>query len=295
MKKIFTLFSIAMFGALVASCNINEYPTFDDKDAFAAFTSNSMTVKEDVGTVNIPVHLTSLGGVATTVTYEFVNGTAKQGVDFEDASGSGSISFAAGESEKYITVKVLPHLGEYTGDLSFSVKFKSVGDVKMGSSNSCSVTITDIDHPLSDLLGDYSASVFSSWFGDETASITIDKDDADVTKVWISGEWDPYYFGSAAAAIYGIVNSEKTQITIPSRQNCYSSYEADFVGFNTVDPSDATEEMDIIILINEDGTLTVPNGWGVFWNGEGYDYVLETDDDWYYYVVCNGGYVFKKQ
>lgn len=295
MKKIFTLFSIAMFGALVASCNINEYPTFDDKDAFAAFTSNSMTVKEDVGTVNIPVHLTSLGGVATTVTYEFVNGTAKQGVDFEDASGSGSISFAAGESEKYITVKVLPHLGEYTGDLSFSVKFKSVGDVKMGSSNSCSVTITDIDHPLSDLLGDYSASVFSSWFGDETASITIDKDDADVTKVWISGVWDPYYYGDYGKAVYGIVNSEKTQITIPGRQLFYdSNWDAYLIGFDSEDPYDATTDTDIIILINEDGTLTVQNGWGIYWDdGQGFDYLMDIDD--WYDAICDGGYVFKKQ
>lgn len=294
MKKIFTLFSIAMFGALVASCNINEYPTFDDKDAFAAFTSNSMTVKEDVGTVNIPVHLTSLGGVATTVTYEFVNGTAKQGVDFEDASGSGSISFAAGESEKYITVKVLPHLGEYTGDLSFSVKFKSVGDVKMGSSNSCNVTITDIDHPLSDLLGTYSGEVFSQWDGDNWDwTITISKDDSDVTKVWIS-DWDPYFASYGyASSIYGLVNAEKTQITIPSRQAHVASYETAIVGFDSVDPYEASTDTDIIIMINEDGTLTIPNGWGVFYTGDGYDYVLWLDDE--YYNVYDGGGVLKKQ
>jgi hypothetical protein len=119
MKKIFYLISIVVLGFLAASCNINEFPTFDDNDAFAAFPTASMKIAEDGGTLNIPVHVTSLKGVATTVTYEFVNGSATQGVDFEDASGTGSLSFGAGESEKNIVVKILPHAGVFTGDRTF--------------------------------------------------------------------------------------------------------------------------------------------------------------------------------
>ena len=141
MKKIFYIFSIVVLGSLVAGCNLNSMPIFDDEDAFAAFPNNAMKVAENAGTLNIPVHVASFSGVNTTVTYEFVNGSAKQGVDFEDASGTGSISFSGSESTKNITVKIIEHPGVFTGDLNFSVKFKSAGDTKIGASNTCTVTI----------------------------------------------------------------------------------------------------------------------------------------------------------
>ena len=293
MKKIFYLFSIVVLGSLVASCNLNPFPTFDDKDAFVAFSSVSMKVSETDGTINIPVHLTSLGGVSTTVTYEFVNGSASQGVDFEDASGSGTISFSPGESEKYISVKILPHLGVFTGDLNFSVKFKSTGDITAGPSNSCSVTISDTDHPLANLFGTYTATAESQWGGSFSWEITLSKDATDVTKVWLSDP-DPYFASYGyRASIYGIVNSEKTEIVFPSKQVHVELYETSIVGFDTVDPYDATTDCDLVAEIGPDGTITFPNGWGVFYTGDGYDYVLEIDD--YYYIIYDGGTTYKKQ
>lgn len=292
MKKIFYLFSIVVMGMLVASCHLNDLPTFDDKDAFASFSNSSMKVAENVGTLNIPVHVTSLNGVATTVTYEFVNGSATQGVDFEDASGAGSISFSAGESEKYITVKILPHTGVFTGDRAFSVKFKSTGDIAAGASNTCNVTIADIDHPLSNLFGTYSASAYSSWRGDFKWEVTFSKDENDISKIWMTDP-DPYFASYGyAASIYGIVNDAKTEIVFPSRQDHVSAYSTAIVGFNAVDPYDATSESDIIATIGADGTITFTNGWGVFWTGDGYDYVLDIDNE--YYVIYDGGTTFKK-
>lgn len=224
MKKIFTLFSIVLAGALIASCNINEYPTFDDNDSFAAFTTASMTISEDGGTLNIPVHVTSLNGVATTVSYEFVNGSAVQGVDFEDASGNGTISFSAGEYEKYISVKILPHLGEFTGDRSFSVKFKSAGDVKMGASSTCSVTINDIDHPLSAILGTYTAAGESYFSGPDTWTMTLIKDPTDVSKIWIDNIFGDASWAGDDMLFYGIVNEDMTNIAIPLGQESEYKY-----------------------------------------------------------------------
>ena len=293
MKKIFYLFSIVVMGMLVASCHLNDLPTFDDKDAFASFSNSSMKAAEDVGTLNIPVHVTSLKGVATTVTYEFVNGTASQGVDFEDASGSGSISFSAGESEKYITVKILPHLGVFTGDRSFSVKFKSTGDITAGASNTCSVVIADIDHPLSNLFGSYKATGVSPWRGDYSWELTISKDESDVSKIWMTNP-DPYFASYGySAQIYGIVNDAKTEITFPNRQEHVSAYSTVIVGFNTPDPYDATADVDLVATIGADGTITFPNGYGVYYAGDGMDYVLDVED--WYYEIFNGGTTLKKQ
>ena len=291
MKKIFYLFSIVVLGALVASCNLNDFPTFDDKDAFASFSQSSMKIAEDGGTINIPVHITSLSGVATTVSYEFVNGSATQGVDFED-SGNGTITFAAGESEKNIAVRIISHLGTFTGDRSFSVKFKSTGDAKMGASNSCSVVISDIDHPLSALFGTYTATAFSQWYGDFAWEVVISKDASDVSKIWMTDP-DPYFASYGySATIYGVVSSDMTQLVFPSRQTHVSAYDTSIVGFDSEDPYEATAESDIIATISG-GTITYTNAWGVFYVPDGYDVVLNIDDE--YYAVYDAGTTLKKQ
>ena len=218
MKKIFYLFSIVVMGMLVASCNLNEFPTFDDKDAFAAFPTSSMSIAEDGGVLNIPVHVTSLNGVATTISYEFVNGSAKQGVDFEDASGSGTLSFSAGESQKNIAVKIINHPGVFTGDLKFSVKFKSTGDVAAGAATTCSVTINDLDHPLSAILGDYTAKGTSKFNGAQEWTMTFIKDASDVTKVWIYNIFGSDGWADTDTMFYGIADDELTNISVPLGQ-----------------------------------------------------------------------------
>lgn len=224
MKKIFYLFSIVLMGSLVASCHLNDMPTFNDSDAFAAFKTSSMSITEDGGTLNIPVSVTSLGGVATTVSYEFVNGSAKQGVDFEDASGSGTISFGAGETLKNIAVKIINHPGVFTGDLNFSVKFKSAGDVKMGASNTCTVTINDLDHPLSAILGDYACKSTSAWGDDLEWIMNFSKDASDVSKVWIYNIFASDGWADWDTIFYGLVDSDLTNISVPLGQETEYKY-----------------------------------------------------------------------
>lgn len=274
MKKIFYLFSIVSMGLLVASCNLNEMPTFNDSDAFAAFSRTSLSVKEDGGVLNVPIHVASLNGTATTVTYELINGSAIQGVDFEDASGSGTISFSAGEREKTIPVKILPHLGVFTGDKSFTIKFKSTGDVKMGLENTCSVTITDIDHPLSALFGTFTATAADYWGDESDFAVTLSKDESDVSKVWISN-LDPYFAGYGFVApdynfIYGVVNDDMTRITVPRGQAV--GYETVvFDAFDDPDPDAAGDNSDILIEIKDGGAkLVVLNAFGTFNPGDGW-------------------------
>lgn len=273
MKKIFYLFSMVVLGSLLVSCSLNEHPTFDDKDAFAAFSNASMKVSEDAGTLNIPVNVTSLNGVTTTISYEFVNGTAVQGVDFEDASGSGTLSFSPGESKKEIAVRIIPRLGTFTGDLSFSVRFKSTGDVAMGMGNVCNVTITDTDHPLSALLGTYTAKA-ADYEGEEYEfAVTFVKDESDVSKIWIHNLC-PYFASYGYTApnynkIYGVVSDDLSQIVIPNKQS--TGYETVvFNGLSDPDP-EAGSDADILIQILDGGkTLVLPNAWGTYNPGDGF-------------------------
>lgn len=265
MKKIYYLISIVVLGTLLASCSkLNETPTFDDKDAFAAFPTRSLKIAEDGGTLNIPVHVTSLNGVATTVSYEFVNGSASQGVDFEDASGSGTLSFAAGESEKNITVKILPHLGTFTGDKSFSVRFKSAGDVKIGVGNTCTVTINDLDHPLSAILGNYHCKTGDAWGGDNEWTMTFMKDASDVSKVWIYNIFALDDWAGMDTIFYGIVDEDMTTITIPLGQESEYKYSngkpITLLGF---DGEEGWDEGSMVVSIKDGGkTLVWDPGFG---------------------------------
>ena len=62
------------FGLLAAtmmafsSCS-NDYPTFDDADAFVAMTSSSAFVAETGDSLVVPVMLTSLSGLEKTVEF----------------------------------------------------------------------------------------------------------------------------------------------------------------------------------------------------------------------------------
>ena len=159
MKKVLTYISLFVFGAaLFSSCNLNESPKFNDKDAFVAFDKAAVSVKEEGKTVVIPVTLASLKGVSTSVSYEAVDGTAKNGVDYKLADETGILTFTPEARTQYITVNIIERDGVFTGDIKFSLKFKSTGDVAEGAENSCTITILDHDHPLSALLGTYTAT-----------------------------------------------------------------------------------------------------------------------------------------
>ena len=112
---IIVLASIALLGA----CNLNEYPVFDDNDAFVAFDENRLSAEETKGVLKIPVRLTSLNEVNTTVTFEMIDSTAIAGRDYELSGGASVLNFDGSDPVQYIEIDILPHEGVFTGDLVF--------------------------------------------------------------------------------------------------------------------------------------------------------------------------------
>ena len=142
----------------LASCqNLNQDPVFDDGDAFVAFDIASKSISEDGGRISIPVTLASVAGVNSTVSYEFVDGTAALGKNYKPVDESGILNFSSSNRTANIEVDILDNPGVFTGDINFTIKFKSTGSVKAGAENACVITITDNDHPLSAILGSYTA------------------------------------------------------------------------------------------------------------------------------------------
>lgn len=278
MKKYILI--LATLALAAVSCDKNENPVFNDADAFVAFDKGSFSITETKGQIEIPVTLVSLAGLETTISYEAEDGTAKAGVNFTLVDGTATLTFTKDAPTQSIKVNIIdPEVvydaegvrtsGKYTGDLSFTLKFKSTGDVNAGRESTCKITIEDIDHPLTFILGDYAASADSWWRGHFDWDITLVKDPDDITKVWIYN-LEPYLgsYGYKANAgyniYYGFVSEDKTQITVPACQETgYQTW--CLIGFDTDDPdSDDAGMTDIIFNINADGSkLTMPYGWGV--------------------------------
>ena len=119
----------------------------------------------------------------------------------------------------------------FTGDLTFKVVLESAGSINLGADNECTVTIVDLDHPLSDVLGTYTAASNdgTSW------TLTMLKDAEDQSMVWIDGivpyaaeQGEDYY-------IYATVSSDHKTISIPNGQAftaMYGSYYQVYLGFD---------------------------------------------------------------
>ncbi len=288
MKRIKSIYGLLVAGVLLfVSCNINEEPTFDDKDAFVAFTNATMSIGEEESKLEVPVMLTSLSGISTTVDFEVVAGdgtTAIEGTHYTIDGGSQTLAFTKDAPTQYIKLNIIDDdVFTSPGYQTITLSLKTPQDVNLGASKTCKVTIQDNEHPLLFILGTYAASA-SSYFSNRGSfdwDITISRDPDDLSKVWI-GNLEPYFAANGFIApkannFYGVVNEEKTEIRIPVGQKIgYSDGGVDVVlaGFTGPDP-DESEELstgqNIIITILENGAkLRIESAYGAasdgWWN-----------------------------
>ncbi|MFI3265487.1 MAG: Calx-beta domain-containing protein [Rikenellaceae bacterium] len=220
MKRILKNISIVASVALMAtSCNLNEFPTFNDDDAFVAFDSTSVSVSETKGSVIIPITLASVEGIETTIAYTATDGTAVAGVNYDLADPTGILSFDSETRTAYIEMSIYNLEGEFTGDLSFTIDITNTGSVDAGASSTCTVTITDEDHPLAAIIGTYYTAPDSYFYGTAyTWNFTLSKDETDTSLVWITGlvDYDDVF--------YGTVSDDKTELYVPLGQTAVSIY-----------------------------------------------------------------------
>ena len=291
MRKI-TIYISFLAGIVLffSSCEINDFPTFDDENAFVAFSSESMMVTEDAGTLEIPVRLTSLSGISSTVSFDFIDSTAVKGVDYNLKGGASVLNFDGNEASQNIEVEIVDHVGVFTGDLKFGVRITSAGDVNAGSVDTMWVTITDIDHPLAFILGEFEATATSYFNGKEVWTVTLTKDVSDVNKVWITNLVNGG--SSSTSPVYGMVNDEKTEITIPVGQTMLesSSYDVLLSGYYGPDGSTAIEDGGSITgLIGSDGTIQIQDEFG----SQAFTIGTTSSVGWYNIYQADGVFVKK--
>lgn len=273
MKNIFKILAGTAFMTALAACSLNETPVFDDKDAFVAMDRTSIIVNEDAGTVSIPVTIASVNPMKTSVTYEVVDGSAKKGTDYTLADESAVLLFDGQTRTMNIVINIIEHTGEngYTGDLTFTVNILNAGSsLNLGANSSCSVKISDLDHPLQAILGEYEAIGYNYFNkAEESWTLTMYKDDNDINVVWVdgiiqglAGNYPSYDF-----RVYGNVSEDKQTISFPCGQALKDAVNGTVVtlwSFNgsTVSSSGAIEAK------LEDGTWTIEAGLGIGYTTE---------------------------
>jgi len=265
--KILKYILVLTIGAfLFTACDdLNKAPIFDDADAFVAFRSSTVSIGEEQGTIDIPVLLTSLSGIGTTVNFEFVTdgATAIEGKNYQVLNTEKKLTFTKDAPTQYIKLKLLDN-ATFNGDVSVTIKLSSPVGVNLGASKTCVLTITDDEHPLLFILGDLTAKGTSYFNGAEEWKITISKDVSDLTKVWITN----FVNGgsSPATPIYGVVNAEKTEIKIPVSQIVATSSSYPKIILEGFYGPDGAEDIPtggfITGKIATDGTITIQDEFG---------------------------------
>jgi len=262
--KIFKLALGMAAGLLLASCNINELPEYDDSNAFVAFTSSSVNVGEEEGSKQVEVLLTSIGGIETTVNFEVTPAETAGAVEGKHYTieGGKSLTFTKDAPTQKITLNIIDN-DTFDGDVKFTIKLLDPEGVQLGASKTCSVTIEDDEHPLLFILGTLSAKGVSDFNGDTEWEVRIAKDDSDLSKVWI---YNLVPGGSSSSSpVYGIVNDDKTEIRIPVGQEVAVSSSYPHILLNGF-YGDTEEKIPtggyITGEIAEDGTISIKDYFG---------------------------------
>ena len=300
MKNIVKAFAVLAGVAALAACN--KYADYK-WTPFVSLDVRSATVEESdpATTWTLPVHLYNHSG-ACTVAYTVEAVSATPGVDYTVTDGSGVLTFN-GEGTQNITVSISGQPGIYTGNLQFRVKLASAtDDVTLGSISTCTVTIKDLDHPLSSMFGDYEfGSVFntSSGYGYNTWEMTITPVEGYSDRIWIDKITifqSSNYYGSYIpdGAVYAIVSDDMSTITIPVPQKMGStaaaafSVDENFVLYkydgSNVNADFITSDDVITFTLQDDGSYRTFDSYGLATES----YVA---DGWFwYYMNCFGSF-----
>lgn len=262
---------------LSASCNRE---VVLQPETFATFDAVSFSVDETVGKVTVPVSIYNPTGAEVQVTVKGVDGKGVNGVDYEILSpASGILTFSGDVATQNIEVEITDFSGEFTGGKDFSIEIASAtAGVSTGCLNTAYFTIKDLDHPLAAFIGEWTGGPLVDFFyGDQfTMNISIVSNDDDPTfnSVLIQN-LDPYFAGAGINANSGCnifvayANEDRTQLYLESGQPIgYSTCQ--LIGFDGPDLNTASTTQYMLFDLNADGTLTIPNAWGVYNAGQGW-------------------------
>lgn len=278
MKNVYRILAIAAISAFFASCDktdpykgangvedVNPFVTFDVKSSYS--------VSEAAGSFQIPVRLVNPKGEAFSVTISGVDGDAINGINYSIAEPeTGVISFSATDTLKFVTINLTQVPGyNDPGYLKFSVAIDAATNgVGIGAFSKVPVTITDADHPLADILGNWTGSGVDYWDGSVTWTMSLLSVEGDVTSVRVVGltpSFEGAYDVEKGMDYSFVVPVEGEEgervITIPfgtPYKTMVSGNTATLWGF---DGSYVYSSGDLVLVQQADGSFLPEDGWGI--------------------------------
>ena len=285
MKRNILIF-VAVALALVMSASCDRSHEYEPK-TFATLYSTSFSVPENCGELKVPVLLYNGTGSDVQVSVTVKPGEAEENVDYELMSPA-ILTFSGDTDSLDIVIAITDFSGEFTGGKDFSIEIASLTEgVQNGHYTKASVTIDDLDHPLSSFIGTWSGSTKEEFTGSPVQlSYIISAHKTDFTKLLITTT-DPM-LGVEVKELKAdaVLEEDGTgMITIANEQPIGMDLNVGpgiYMGVDAPTFDAATAYSDIVMLLNSDGTMTVPNGYGIF-------------DDQYIYGCYIGGFTLTKQ
>lgn len=298
-KTVFYISVAALALASLAACQKNGPKQFPESEAFVAFNSPEVTFAEAVAalpsetteenlgflpqtvSLKVPVTLASIKGIEETVKFtvkeddymykdykdpegdledesNWIERTAHSGVNFNLLTTSGTLSFDAEHRTRYIEFEIL-YNPEYTKDMKFEILLTKPESVALGTNSKCVVTISDVNHPLTDLLGSYTATGNDLWDGPSSWEMTLVKDENDDHLVWIINIFNNAGWAILRTSPYGRVDDDLSTITIEMGQKTQYQYSNGeylvILGIDADQNSVESGNTTVTIVKNEDGKV----------------------------------------
>ena len=112
---------------------------------------------------------------------------------------------------------------EYTGDLKFDVQLNPTESIGVGFISKCTITVGDVDHPMSGIVGKYTATCSDSTEG-TSYQFEIFKDENDDHMIWFFNLFANSGWAITDTMFYGNVDETLTTINIPYGQTSVYQY-----------------------------------------------------------------------
>lgn len=274
MKRNITLFVAAVFTLLAVSCNRKveyEYHTF------ATLYTTSYITNEGAGQIELPVILYNSTGSEAQVSVKLLEGKAVEGTDIELITPANGLLVFSGDTDTLkVVVGITSYEGELTGAKDFSVQLSSISpETKVGNVNTAKVTINDLDHPLYPYFGSWSGKTLEEVYTEAVQDVKFDIAEypGNYEKLYLT-TIDPMmssvvgYTKPIVLTANAVLNSDMTgTLTIPMGQATGFEYSYGpwvYMGVDAASFNDASGYTDIVFNLNADGTMTVPNAYGIF-------------------------------
>lgn len=249
-------------------------------ETFATLSTVRYTVREDAGEFTIPVTIYNPTGDEVQLIVKTDDETAVQDVDYEIVTpANGVLTFSGDESQKDVVIK-LNHNNAFQKSKTFYLSIAATDEsFVIGNLNTATCVIKDAEHPLDMFIGEWKGTALSVFDGTSyplTVNISEDESDETYTKLKVDG-LEPMQL-SSVTPLSGVVNAEKTQLTISGGQQI--GYIDAYSSFFTFYPfAIAGENLNIgeaLTITLKDGALSLDSVYGcLFTYTDGNEYVWD--------------------